>query len=126
MRTIVVEYVLSTERVSMDVLSKLLNIEPFEIRSSFPEGSIAKPYWSTSISSSKNNIEEPLQALVDVLSSKREVIDDVVHEWQVSSSIIVKVRADYFDRPELVIPSHQLRFFADIHAELEFDIAYDW
>ncbi len=126
MRTIILEYVLSTEQVSIEYLQKRIGIYPSNIRSTFPEGSSAKPYWSTSISSTKSNIEEPLRELIEVIARKKDVINDIALEWKVDSSVVIKVRADYPDRPELAIPPYQLCFFAEINAELLFDIAYEW
>lgn len=126
MRTITIEYVLSTEQVSVEYLSKKLGIYPSNTRSTFPKGSIAKPYWTTSISSTKSNIEEPLRELMEVVALKKDVINDITREWKVDSSVVIKVRADYPDRPELAIPPYQLCFFAEINAELLFDISYEW
>lgn len=117
--------VLTSEQKDVDLIAKELDIHPFSAEKTFPRGSIARPFWSTAIVSDYNNIEEPLAALKDMITPKLGKIRGLLQDGYVSSSLLIIVRADYVDRPEMVIPPHMFAFFEAINAELIFDIAYE-
>ena len=126
MRRVTVEWILTTERIDIESIAECLDLHPFSVRSTFPRGSIAKPFWSTYIVSDSNNIEEPLAELAEKIRPKMKVINEILQSGHVVSSIVIKVRSDcYAERPEMVIPSCMFTFFESINAELIFDVTYE-
>lgn len=124
-RRVSVELILESKQSDIKTIAEAIGIYPFHCRTEFPPRSIAKPYWSTGITLDTDSIEEPLNQLRERIISKEEIIKKMVHEGDVSSSLLIKVRAEYFDRPEMVISPCLYCFWGTLGAKLIFDVAYE-
>lgn len=124
-RRVSAELILESEQYDIESIAEVIGIYPFCCRTEFPSGSIAKPYWSTEITLDADSIEEPLNLLKERIISKEEIIKKMVNEGKVSFRLLIKVRADYFDRPEMVISPELYCFWGTLGAKMIFDVAYE-
>lgn len=125
MRRVTIRLVLTAEKTATERIADELNLQPNLLQTQFPRGSIAKPSWSTFVISNSNNIEQPLAELQERILPKLDYIQDIINNGIATSGLVITVRADYVDRPEMVIPPSMLRFWGALNTELIIDVAYE-
>lgn len=126
MREIKVDFIITTNQMSMEELANVIDIRPCYCQTTFPRGSVAEPYWYIEERSTSLSVEEPLEQIKDRLSPKTIVIKDICEQLHIKPSVYISVTCDYSDRPEIVLSSEILKFYALLDAEIGFDIAYEW
>lgn len=126
MRKIVVDFIISSDKTTIDSIAERINIEPHYSRSEFPEKSIAKPYWYIETVSDSASVEEPLLAIMDTVTPKFDIVSEICRELGSSPTILLIIDSDYENRPEITIPSEFAGFCARLNAELCIDITNDW
>ena len=110
----------------MQELAGLLEIKPYRIQTSFPEKSIATPFWETKVQSESLCVEEPLRELLDRLAPRADEIKKLLTIYKIESGVNILIRCDYVDRPEIAIPPFFYPLLEAINATVWFDIAYEW
>lgn len=121
-RKITIRFSIETDQADIEMVAKTINLQPFSTRSSFPRGSIAKPWWETEILSDSLCVEDPLSEMRDRLTPKIGVIQEVINSYKASACLLIKVRSNYADRPIFSIPSAYFHFFDALSAELIIDV----
>lgn len=118
MRKIDVSFIITTDKLPVDELAKRIGIEPFRVRTDFPDNSIAEPFWRVEVSSDCCCIEDALIKLASLLEQGKLEIMDVLREIETTPTLLVVVDADYEDRPEITFSPTVLEFFAQFGAEI--------
>ncbi len=122
MRKVVISFIIETNKVDMKELAERIDIIPYSIKSTFREGSIAKPYWYTEVQSRSSTVEKPLKRLLDRVLPKAKAINEICSQFSIHPCILINIRADYVDRPVVEISKEFLSMILELNAELLFDI----
>jgi len=126
MRTIKASFILTSDKVSMDFLAEQIGIYPYVICSTFPENSIAKPYWYVEVVADSNCLEEPLYSLRSIIWPHQEQIVEMCSNYGIKPSVLIIVDSDYKDRPELTISPEIMKLLVHFNAELSLEIINNW
>ncbi len=126
MRTIKVSFILTSDKVSMDYLAEQIGIYPYVSCSTFPENSIAKPYWYVEVVAENNCLDEPLYSLSRIIWPHQEQILEMCSNYGIKPSVLIVVDSDYKDRPELTISLEILKILVHFKAELSLEIVNNW
>lgn len=121
-RKIIIRYSIETDYADMEMVAKMIDIQPFSTRSSFPRGSIAKPWWETEVISDSLCVEKPLSEMIDRLNPKIGVIQEVINDFNASATLLIMVRSNFADRPVFSISPSYFQFFEALSAELIIDV----
>lgn len=108
----------------MPEVATKIAINQYEVRTTFPKNSIAKPYWQVDVKSNDISIEDPLRVLITILEPKTGVIKEVLAELEETPVLIIYTDSKWFDRPILSLPPDVVKFFAQFDTEIILDINY--
>ena len=106
-------------------VSKQLTIHPCETRTSFPQNSIADPFWYTEVASNCPSVDETIQILIARISKSMNFIMDKCLNSEVEPTIQVLINCSYMNRPEISFSPKSIEFISKIGAELCLDVSYD-
>lgn len=108
----------------MPEVATKIAINQYEVRTTFPKNSIAKPYWQVDVKSNDISIEDPLRELINIIEPKTGVIKEVLAELGETPVLIIYTDSKWFDRPILSLPPDVVKFFAQFDTEIILDINY--
>lgn len=111
-------FIITTNKIPINDIAEQIGIEPFYVRTTFPNNSIAEPFWYVEVSSDSCCIEEPLTKLASVLEHSKSEIADVLRKTETIPTVLVVINSDYEDRPEITFSPTALAFFAQFDAEI--------
>ena len=106
-------------------LSRYLDIQPSIIRTTFPEKSVADPFWYTEIASKASSVNDTLQMLIDRVSDRMDKILKVCHDGKVEPTVQILITCDYENRPEISLSPNSIEFVSKLGAELCIDVSYN-
>lgn len=121
------------EDIDFDLLTDKLTIQPTRVRKkeewpqAFILAGIAEDTWEyrTKVRKSRT-VSEPLSRIQSFLSGKIDIVNELQRKYLLETYIIVKVRMDVFDRPELYLTKENIEFLSRINAEIKFDMRIDY
>lgn len=123
-RRIHIEFIIESDKVPMPEVATKIAINQYEVRTTFPKNSIAKPYWQVDVKSNDISIEDPLRELINIIEPKTGVIKEVLAELGETPVLIIYTDSKWFDRPILSLPPDVVKFFAQFDTEIILDINY--